>query len=68
MSRVDYARQISTDYHKLVDGKSAEEKASSLKEVRDWAASREWVVDDEVSLKSITTSVKAVSDKFAALV
>ena len=33
VSREDYARLISADYHKLIDGKSGEEKALALKEV-----------------------------------
>ena len=61
MSREDYARRISADYHKLVDGKSGEEKASNLKEVREWAASQESVIDEELPLKSVTTHITSIS-------
>jgi hypothetical protein len=64
----DYARQISVEYHKLVDGKTEEEKYSSLEEVREWAASQEVFVDEEPSLVSLTTRVKTIRDKFANLV
>jgi len=68
VSREDYARRISADYHKLVDGKSGEEKASNLKEVREWAASRESTIDEELPLKSITTRITSIRDKFTNLV
>jgi hypothetical protein len=68
VSRVDYSHQISADYHKLVDGKTREDKASSLKEVREWGASREGLVDDDLSLTCLTTRVKTIRDKFANLV
>ena len=68
VSREDYARQISANYHTLVDGKTGDEKASSLKEVTDWAASREDVVDDEVSFRSLTTRIMTIRDKFSNLV
>jgi len=64
----DYACQIGAEYHKLVDGKSEEEKASSLKEVREWAVSQEGVIEDGLSLTSVTARVKTVRDKFANLV
>jgi hypothetical protein len=69
VSREDYARHISAHYHGLVDGKSGEEKVSSLKEVREWAeASRDGVIDDMPSLTSVTTCIKTVRDKFSNLV
>ena len=68
MSRADYARCISADYRKLVDGKSEEEKTSNLKEVQEWAASRESVVDEGLSLKSVTTRITSIRDKFTNLV
>lgn len=68
VSRKDYARCISADYHKLVDGKSVEEKDSNLKEVREWAASRESVGEEGLSLKSISTRVTSIREKFTTLV
>jgi hypothetical protein len=68
VSREDYTRCINTDYHKLVDGKSEEERASNLKEVREWAASRVSVIDEELSLKSIATRITSIRDKFTGLV
>ena len=68
MSRKDYARCISADYHKLVDGKSVEEKDSNLKEVREWAVSRESVGEEGLSLKSISTRVTSIREKFTTLV
>jgi hypothetical protein len=59
---------ISVDYHKIVDGKLGEEKASNLKEVREWAASQEKVVDDKQSFISVTAQVKSIRDKFTSLV
>ncbi len=67
MSQEDYACCISADYHTLVDGKSGEEKTASLKEVRDWAASRGRLIDD-ISLTSIMTHIKSITDKFMNLV
>ncbi len=67
MSQEDYARCISADYHTLVDGKSGEEKTASLKEVRDWAASRDRLIDD-ISFTSVMTCVKSITDKFMNLV
>jgi hypothetical protein len=66
--REEYARSINADYHKRVDGKSKEEKATNLEEIQVWAASREEVVDEKLSLKSVTTRITSIRDKFTGLV
>jgi hypothetical protein len=64
----EYAQSINADYHKRVDGKSKEEKATNLEEIQVWAASREEVVNDKLSLKSVTTHITSIRDKFTGLV
>lgn len=66
--REDYARLISADYHKLVDDKTEQEKAANLQKVREWAAARETVADDNLSRKSITSRITSIREKFTSLV
>lgn len=66
-SREDYTRTIGIEYHKLIDGKSAEEKAANLKEIQDWAATRD-LFNEDLSLTSVTARVKSIRDKFTNLV
>jgi hypothetical protein len=68
VSREDYARCISADYHELVDGKTGDEKASNLQEVREWAAAREHVIDEKLSSKSVSSCITSIRDKFTGLV
>jgi hypothetical protein len=68
VSREDYARLISADYHKLVDDTTEEEKASNLRKVREWAAARDTVADEDLALKSITSRITSIREKFAGLV
>lgn len=68
MSREDYARRISADYHKLVDNKTEEEKAANLRKVREWAAARDTVADEDLALKSITSRITSIKEKFTGLV
>ncbi|KAI0245344.1 hypothetical protein BJV78DRAFT_1158716 [Lactifluus subvellereus] len=67
MSGADYARHISANYHKLVDAMTEDERNANLKEVRDWAASRETFIDQKPGLKSITTRILSIRDKFTSL-
>jgi hypothetical protein len=68
VSREDYARRISADYHKLVDNKTEEEKAANLRKVREWAAARDTVADEDLALKSITSRITSIKEKFTGLV
>ena len=65
---MDYMHCISINYHKLVDGKTKDERIASLKEVWDWAASQEGFINEKPSLKSVTTCIMSIRDKFASLV
>jgi hypothetical protein len=64
----EYTQSIDADYHKRVDGKSKEEKATNLEEIQGWAASWEEVVDEKLSLKSVMTCITSIRDKFTSLV
>ena len=68
MSREDYARRISADYHKLVDNKTEEEKAANLRKVREWAVARNTIADEDLALKSITSRITSIKEKFTGLV
>lgn len=64
----EYMQRCDADYHLRTDDKTPEQKSAALKPIRDWCAKQDKNTAESTSLKSLSSRVGAIVDKFSTLV